>query len=518
MKSIVNLRGVQATSRRQLRDSFQERLSNRCHALCQENAQLKVKLAKEKNNSVSLKRLTVQLCQDSAEARDFVAQDKLLQDKLDRINKEISQSQEKLKAELHAEREKNRLLQRKLEKRSASYQGTSERHAADAITATNDVHKLQRELENSAQQYKVLLQDYQRLHYAHEVSQEFFKIDLNTERQRTKHVESDLKKKTEEYREIHQRYETDAYNARSHLNNLLQELENGVRQHKALQEDFQELRVAHASQQKTFTAEVQAERQKNVALRGELIKTSVSNKEISDRYATDSINARNQVDNLLREVENGVLQHEGLKKDYEELRVAHTLNQKNFTAELNAERQKNMVLQEELQRTCVSYNEISDRYASDANNARHELDNLLRELQYSAQQHEGLQKDNKELRLAHMCSQKNFTAELHAERQKNMVLQEELRRTCVSYHETKRRSQGDGAVAVPDTLQLQRELEREVKSHADTVSEAQRMINNLRAENEYLIQKTTERGSYVQKAKLEAHHSTLDTDVDMECV
>lgn len=94
MKSIVNLRGVQATSRRQLRDSFQERLSNRCHALCQENAQLKVKLAKEKNNSVSLKRLTVQLCQDSAEARDFVAQDKLLQDKLDRINKEISQRYE----------------------------------------------------------------------------------------------------------------------------------------------------------------------------------------------------------------------------------------------------------------------------------------------------------------------------------------------------------------------------------------------------------------------------------------
>ena len=94
MKSIIKLRGVQATSRRQLRDSFQERLSNRCHRLCQENAQLKVKLAEEKNNSVSLKRLTVQLCQDSAEARDFVAQDKLLQDKLDRINKEISQRYE----------------------------------------------------------------------------------------------------------------------------------------------------------------------------------------------------------------------------------------------------------------------------------------------------------------------------------------------------------------------------------------------------------------------------------------
>ena len=56
-------------------------------------------------------------------------------------------------------------------------------------------------------------------------------------------------------------------------------------------------------------------------------------------HKADVINARQQVDNLLRELENGVQQHKRLLKDYEEQRV-YMFSQENFTAELRAKREK----------------------------------------------------------------------------------------------------------------------------------------------------------------------------------
>ena len=59
----MNLKGIQRTSKWQLRDSSRERLSNSCRALSKENAEL-LKLVEEKTKNFSQKKFTVQLRQE----------------------------------------------------------------------------------------------------------------------------------------------------------------------------------------------------------------------------------------------------------------------------------------------------------------------------------------------------------------------------------------------------------------------------------------------------------------------
>ena len=51
----------------------------------------------------------------------------------------------------------------------------------------------------------------------------------------------------------------------------------------------------------------------------------------------------------------------GLHKDYEELKVAHLINEEKYQADLQAEKDKNNLLQKGLDQISVSYNEIKLR-------------------------------------------------------------------------------------------------------------------------------------------------------------
>ena len=51
-----------------------------------------------------------------------------------------------------------------------------------------------------------------------------------------------------------------------------------------------------------------------------------------------------------------------LHKDYEELKVAHLINEEKYQADLQAEKDKNSLLQKELDQISVSYNELRLRY------------------------------------------------------------------------------------------------------------------------------------------------------------
>ncbi|XP_030292205.1 centrosomal protein of 112 kDa-like [Sparus aurata] len=154
--------------------------------------------------------------------------------------------------------------------------------------------------------------------------------------------------------------------------------------------------------------------------------------------------------------------------DYEELKVAYLTNEDKYRADLQEEKDKNTLLQEELDQISVSYNEIRLRYEADVIEVRQQVDTL----------------------------QDKFTAELHTEQQKNNLLQDKLDRISQEYESEviPVRQQAEG---------LQRELEKEVKAHADTVSEDLQMITNLRAEQDDLRHRMTEEINNLQQNTLE---------------
>ena len=92
--------------------------------------------------------------------------------------------------------------------------------------------------------------------------------------------------------------------------------------------------------------------------------------------------------------------------------------------------------------------------------------------------------------------QDKFAAELHAEQQKNNLLQDKLDKISQEYESEVLtvRQQAEG---------LQRELEKEVKAHADTVSEDLQVITNLRAEQDDLRHRMSEEINNLQQNTLE---------------
>ena len=86
-----------------------------------------------------------------------------------------------------------------------------------------------------------------------------------------------------------------------------------------------------------------------------------------------------------------------LQEDNMEVEVSHIINKDKSGAELQVDKDRIKLLQDELGWMKASHNEITLRYETDVINARHQVDNLLHELGYGVQQHKRLQKEYKEL-------------------------------------------------------------------------------------------------------------------------
>ena len=70
-----------------------------------------------------------------------------------------------------------------------------------------------------------------------------------------------------------------------------------------------------------------------------------------------------------------------LQEDYMEVEVSHIINKDKSGAELQVDKDRIKLLQDELEWMKASHNEITQRYETDVINARHQVDNLLRELE-----------------------------------------------------------------------------------------------------------------------------------------
>ncbi|XP_036945537.1 centromere-associated protein E-like isoform X2 [Acanthopagrus latus] len=210
-----------------------------------------------------------------------------------------------------------------------------------------------------------------------------------------------------------------------------------------------------------------------------------------------------------------------LHKDYEELKVAHLINEEKYQADLQAEKDKNSLLQKELDQISISYNELKVRYETDVTEVRHQVETLRHELQGEAQQRKILQQQHNELEIAQASSQDKYTAELQVEQQKNNLLQDKIEKISKGY-------ESEVITVSQQAESLQRELEKEVKAHVDTMLRDLQVITNLKAEQndlrhsmteeiKNLKQKTLEKEKYYER-QLEELKSQLTAQVSLSLV
>ncbi|KAL7387065.1 hypothetical protein ABVT39_017810 [Epinephelus coioides] len=113
-----------------------------------------------------------------------------------------------------------------------------------------------------------------------------------------------------------------------------------------------------------------------------------------------------------------------------------------------------------------------------------------------------LHKDYEQLRVAHIISQEKFTAELDIEKQRNKLLQEEVERTRVSYHDMKVKYETQILTLQQQAELLQREHDIQIQAHADRVASDQQMMQNLKSAQDAVVDKMAEEMRILQKNAL----------------
>ncbi|KAL7399904.1 hypothetical protein ABVT39_003463 [Epinephelus coioides] len=113
-----------------------------------------------------------------------------------------------------------------------------------------------------------------------------------------------------------------------------------------------------------------------------------------------------------------------------------------------------------------------------------------------------LHKDYEQLRVAYIISQEKFTAELDMEKQRNKLLQEEVERTRVSYHDMTVRYETQILTLQQQAELNQREHDIQIQAHADRLASDQQMMQNLKSAQDALVDKMAEEMRILQKNAL----------------
>ncbi|GLD57990.1 uncharacterized protein AKAME5_001015100 [Lates japonicus] len=198
---------------------------------------------------------------------------------------------------------------------------------------------------------------------------------------------------------------------------------------------------------------------------------------------------RNNINAVCQEKFNSELQVE--KEKVKVLQEDLKLSYDKFMAELQMEKDKNNVLQEEL-KLCQS--------------------KLTAELQVEKEKNNHLHKELK-------VGQERFDTELQMEKVKKKALQEELEKLRTSYQEVSERYEVDVLTARQQADSLLRELENQIKSHKDKVLQDELLIN-LRDDRDTLLQQMVQENNHVielvqkdtaEKDLMLSSHATLSS-------
>ncbi|AWP21454.1 putative MAR-binding filament-like protein 1-1 [Scophthalmus maximus] len=196
--------------------------------------------------------------------------------------------------------------------------------------------------------------------------------------------------------------------------------------------------------------------EKNIALLAEQEPLRASYQEMSEKYETD----------LQCELEKKIKSHANrLSQDrllMQNMRAEPDECCQKMAEELLMQKEKNVVLQEELETLRASYQELSQRYETDLSTVMQRAEEFQREIE-------------KEIE-----SRSNTVSQdqLLTQREENMVLQEDLDTVRASYEDLSQRYETDLSTVMQKADNFERQLKKEMESNRNMVSQDQHLMQN----------------------------------------
>ncbi|XP_023189992.1 tropomyosin alpha-1 chain-like [Xiphophorus maculatus] len=236
---------------------------------------------------------------------------------------------------------------------------------------------------------------------------------------------------------------------------------------KNLQEDFEELKVAHLLSREAFVAEIQAERKKSLALQEELNQLQTSYEELRSQYEADDALLRQEAET--QKYDEARLSEE--QRLLENLRAEKDEMYQEMSQKITFLQGSEKLLQEELIQLKCSYNELNCKYERDVSGLKQDMDRYQEEVRHATDAN--IERDNENLQLIN---------KLRAEK-------EELLQKMSGEIET-----------------YQHQVEQERKAHLEKTEEDMKLLDNMRAEKEELLHKMSREISIRQKREKQMLH------------
>ncbi|KAM8848637.1 uncharacterized protein ACB058_012259 [Synchiropus picturatus] len=343
----------------------------------------------------------------------------------------------------------------------------------------------------------------------------------------------------------------------------------------SLRRELEEQKEAMMLREEKFNSELKAEKDKNLYMSQEREKISVTYKELTLKYETVEQHAaqlQETLDNEIKSHEERVqddikrfqslraekealrqkmaekvaelerdatLRQEARLREVEELKETQLTNQERFSTELRAEKDKNLLLTQELEKITCSHQELTTK----CDNAEHRATVLQQKLDEESKSNAEIFKENqqrfqawrakkevvrqnmanqiaamqrdasirqqslsrevRELKESQLFNQQNYKAELMAEKDKNLILSQELTRMMASHHEISIKL----LTVEQEAESLKEKLEIKIKSHEKRLQEDSDLLHSMSLEKEALHQRLTDEMAVLQRdadAKCEA--------------
>ncbi|XP_053734588.1 protein Daple-like [Synchiropus splendidus] len=333
--------------------------------------------------------------------------------------------------------------------------------------------------------------------------------------------------------------------------------------------ELEELKEAKIVSQENVTVELQSVRGKNLLLSQELMKVSCRNRELSfknevaekkvaqlkekidarvkgwtERFQTSQLKLQvwttkkeavlqKMMDEMVVLQRDAALQQQSLLKDVEMLREAHIFNQQKYKVELQAEREKNAFLKEELKNITSAHQDLITecaRVQQQAASLQQDLDTAVKQQAETVRENseliQSLRFEKGALRQK-MIDKMAVLQNEAADKEKSLLLKLEELKNCQIFtlpyqgtvpqlesptHHLHEELKVKCETLEQQVLMLQNKLDMETKSHTERVERNKQVIQASLAEKEILQRKVAE--NKAQKTESAKRNETLLQEVD----
>ncbi|XP_038126125.1 myosin-1B-like [Cyprinodon tularosa] len=275
---------------------------------------------------------------------------------------------------------------------------------------------------------------------------------------------------------------------------------------KMLQKDFDELKVAHILVQQSLTSQIQAEKDKNIALQEELYKLKTSYQELPSKSKDAA--AEMQHVGIQTEDEQRTSENEQLLENF--IAEKEDLFQK-MSQEIASLRERDTSLLRQLDQLQVSYQELNCRYEKDVSALKQQAEAYQQEL--NCHKNASSERARQDLQLINDLGAEKYdlyqkmSQEVTLLQEKEKNSQSELQQLRESYHEMTCMYEKDVSLLKQQVEKYQKEVDHEKKANSERAKNDLQQINQLRAERLHLYQEMSQEIQILKQKELVNHLS-----------